>query len=660
MPSHKTLYALAARLAFLCAAALLTACGGGASTAEDEAALRAAQPGELAAYFRARLVQRNTRAGDVLLGGGAAPPDVPFGDSAVAGTTLQEAGVDEDDLLKSDGHFVYALSPGYWMAHDRQMPARLDVSRIQPNGSLAPAGTVALDPETAVTGMYLAQAEQRIAIVGTRQGRLSLDLYDMPGGAPPVRAAQFELDGELIGTRRIGAVLYVASRWSPDLSRYSLQYGVPAAQASAALAKLDASALLPMIRTNRGPATALVAEQDCHLQPANASIDLQLTTITAIDLSTPALERRSRCLVGNGDSLYMSESAAYVATSRNYWMSWDFGLASFTAELTTDIHKFALEGLRIGYRGSAEVKGHLGHDREKAPYRMSEHEGDLRVVTFTDTSGWGGVGEPIPMLAAEASSAASPLRATTPAPVSPATLTVLRESAPAGRLIQVATLPNARRPAPLGNPGEQIYAVRFAGPMAYLVTFRRTDPLYVLNLSDPADPKAAGELTMPGFSDYLYPLANGKLLGIGKDATATGVMQGLKVALFDVSDPAHPRELSSLSLGERGTMSALDFTRHGISILQGESLARIALPVRLTATTPAGYPQPVRQGLARFVVDAAAGTLVQRPMAVTLDFDSNTSYDTYYRFNLANERSIQTTGATYYLSGGAVSYIAEP
>jgi hypothetical protein len=668
MRSHKT-FALAACVASFSAAMLLAACGGGGAAdttptpaAAAPEALRAAKPGELAAYFKSRITQRTAQGyfwpnpGWGVAGGwaegiaGAAAPGLVTADSTTSsGTNLQEAGVDEDDLLKTDGNFVYALHMAYWSSSFSTVPGRLEARRIQPDGSLGTAGSVALDPQTWPQGMYVAGADRRVAVLGQKAQQVSLDIYDVSSDAQPAHTTQLLIDGSTISTRRIGNVLYVASTWWPDLSDYYLPSGTPAAQVEAALAGLNASALLPKVRVGGGPAQPLVDEQDCQLQPASASLSLQLTTITAIDLSTPALERSSRCFIGDGGTLYMSPSAVYVASSRNYWVAADVALTSFPTEATTDIHKFALQGLQIDYRGSAEVTGHLGWDSEKAPYRMSEYQGDLRVLTFTGSTGW------FTALDTVMTTASVPPPAPPASAASPATLTVLREDATAGRLAKVATLPNSQRPAPIGHEGEQVYAVQFAGPLAYVVTFRRTDPLYVLDLSDPTDPKTVGELAMPGFSDYLFPLANGKLLGVGKDATDEGLVQGLKIALFDVSDPTRPTLLSSLGLGERGSRSALDFTRHGISILAQGARTRITLPVWLAPPLSDGSVDGT-QGLARFVVDTEAGTLQERPMVAATPFQS--TY--YYGYGLSAERSIQTSDATYYLSGGQVSYTAEP
>jgi len=272
---------------------------------------------------------------------------------------------------------------------------------------------------------------------------------------------------------------------------------------------------------------------------------------------------------------------------------------------------------------------------------MSEHAGDLRVLSFTGGTGWGGTPT------ASTGTAQQP---------SPATLTVLRENTSSHSLQAIGQLPNTQRPAPLGKPGEQVYAVHFAGPRGYVVTFRQIDPLYVLDLSAPTDPKTVGELEMTGFSDYLYPLAGGsKLLGIGREA---GWSSGLKLALMDVADPAQPRLLATHTLGQAGTMSALNHTRHGINILEQGSKAWIALPVLVRDSNyRASY-----QGLARWEADTGgAGTLVERPLVLATVFTETSSYsDLYWQYRLDQERSVQSAKATYYLSGGTVSTILEP
>jgi len=98
------------------------------------------------------------------------------------------------------------------------------------------------------------------------------------------------------------------------------------------------------------------------------------------------------------------------------------------------------------------------------------------------------------------------------------------------------------------GPGEQIYAVRYFGDTAYVVTFRQTDPLYTVDLSDPAAPKVTGELKITGYSAYLHPAGDGRLIGVGQEADETGGVQGAQVSLFDVSNPAGATRIAQYHL----------------------------------------------------------------------------------------------------------------
>ena len=177
----------------------------------------------------------------------------------------------------------------------------------------------------------------------------------------------------------------------------------------------------------------------------------------------------------------------------------------------TLIHQFSLDdGTGATYVASGEVEGRLLNQ-----FAMSEYNGDLRVATTTDN--WGNFGDQ-----------------------SESTVYVLR---PNGTdLEQISSISG------LGK-GEQIYSVRFIDDVGYVVTFRQVDPLYVLDLSDPANPVLDGELKIPGYSAYLHPVGDGLLLGVGQDATDEGRTTGTQLSLFDVSDPANPQRISTLPIG---------------------------------------------------------------------------------------------------------------
>jgi Beta propeller domain len=177
----------------------------------------------------------------------------------------------------------------------------------------------------------------------------------------------------------------------------------------------------------------------------------------------------------------------------------------------TLIHQFRLdEGTGATYIASGEVEGRLLNQ-----FAMSEYNGDLRVATTTDN--WGDFGDQ-----------------------SQSTVYVLR---PNGTdLEQISSISG------LGK-GEQIQAVRFIDDVGYVVTFRQVDPLYVIDLSDPANPVLDGELKIPGYSAYLHPVGDGLLLGVGQDATDEGRTTGTQLSLFDVSDPSNPQRISTLPIG---------------------------------------------------------------------------------------------------------------
>ena len=281
----------------------------------------------------------------------------------------------------------------------------------------------------------------------------------------------------------------------------------------------------------------------------------------------------------------------------------------------------------VSYRGSGEVAGHLGWNRERSSLRLSEHNGDLRVLSYTGQQGWATI--------LDATRSEAP-------PHSPARLSMLRESSAGGSLQTVATLPNAARPAAIGKPGEQVYGVRFAGDRAYVVTFRRIDPLYVLDLSNPADPRTVGEIELAGFSEHLFPLPQGLLLGVGRDADSNGRVLGLKLVLFDVTDAAAPTVRGSLLLGAEGSASALDGSRHGLNLLMQGAVARVALPVTLTSRPYGGW----QRGLQRFEVDTAARSLRTLSMVGAVS-GANSA--------LQLERSLQIGDQVYYLGAGTLS-----
>jgi uncharacterized secreted protein with C-terminal beta-propeller domain len=210
-----------------------------------------------------------------------------------------------------------------------------------------------------------------------------------------------------------------------------------------------------------------------------------------------------------GDTVYASPSSLYVATQR-----WEAESAN------TSIHRFDISDPdRTWYAASGMVPGGLLNQ-----FSLSEEKGILRAAS---TVGFG--------------------------PDAESKVTTLARDD--GHLVQRGQVGGLGR-------GERIYAVRFIGDVGYVVTFRQTDPLYTVDLADPAHPRVRGELKIPGYSAYLHPVGDDLLLGVGQEANAQGRVQGLQLSLFDVSDLARPVRLQKAQIAERWSSSEVEWDHH--------------------------------------------------------------------------------------------------
>ena len=414
-----------------------------------------ARPGDLIAYVRQRL----ERSGAELSGGLAAGSvGLPSRDSlsaatSYAGTTVQEGGVDEDDLLKTDGRLLVSLvrnqDPTALVAANRVL-----LHRREADGSLASFAGVTIASDTSFSGLYLAGAAQRVVAIGSRDyigiptnpasaqptslpfapqlnPRLSLALIDIANPALPAPLPSVTIDGRLTASRLIGNRLYLVTQWLPNLP--AAVWASDERERRAALDRLGNADILPTITVGNAAPAPLVNETDCFVQPANASTAAEITTVTVIDLASTALTRRSRCFVGGSEAVYLSTDSLYLASTR-YACTTDARGLSYRQDTSTDLHKFKLIDDGLDYRGTGNVPGHLGWEPEKKSYRLSEYNGDLRVLSYTGETGW--------FLPAMVSAAAidAPLPSpNTSGPPSPATLTILRENSADKSLQAIAT-----------------------------------------------------------------------------------------------------------------------------------------------------------------------------------------------------------------------------
>lgn len=550
--------------------------------------------------------------------------------------------------------------------------------------------------DASLRGLYLAPGEERLVAVGSgasnvwgdwfmpaafMQQTTQIDVLDVSQPEKPSAEVKYEFDGSLIASRMVGSHLYLVLRQYPQIDHW---YAYPAtaeekAQNETTVTELTEQDLLPQYRVDEGDQQDLVDAGDCYLNRGVAEPTADLVTLVSVDVSkaTPTIE--STCFVGPTEALYASQNALYLSSTR-YNYSWSDSHLAYPAEMTTDIHKFAFDGPSFTYRGSAEVIGHLGWLQGRKSFRFSESaEGDLRVVTYADEPFIGlpvdvGVGiaevdgseaEPAP-----SSGFANPgqARALNVEVDSPVYLTILSEAAGGQSLETLSRLPNAARPAPIGKPGEDLYASRYVGDRAYLITFRMTDPVYVLDLSNPRDPSVLSELEISGFSDYLHPVSEDLLLGVGKDAVPDTTdwgdgrgawYQGVKLSLLDVSDPASPQEVDKVIIGQRGTESAVLSDHHAFTGLKVNDQYRVSLPVTLHSRynpygsgAPWDYSAYTRTGLYRYNIDLESKTIKPISPMVVHEASSDIPYYSWEPYQNGDDRSLIVDDYVHYLHSG--------
>lgn len=501
-----------------------------------------------------------------------AAPVADAGGEAFSGTNVQELGVDEPDLVKTDGARVFVLAGARLLAYD----VTADTPRLL--GSLALAGA----PQ------HLLLRGERLLVIGSasQQGAGGGDVpvggpvtsLALPyGGASRTQLTEVNVrdpsamtvsrtlgvDGQYVSGRLTGGTARVVLTTPPDVAE----------------ADQGAGAFIPetTLRSNISRRTFRRPLVGCGaVRRPDAYAGLDLLSVMTIDLDRGLYSVDRDAVLAGAQVVYASPTGLYVASQR-YVPSLDRP-QDVPPRMTTEIHRFdTSDPERTTYRSTGSVPGFVLNQ-----FALSEHEGALRVATTED---------PLWMAGAEQRDSESGV-------------SVLREDG--ARLVTTGRLGG------LGK-GERIYAVRFLGDAGYLVTFRQVDPLYTLDLSDPRAPKAVGELKVAGYSAYLHPVGDGLLLGVGQDASAEGIRQGPQVSLFDVSDPRAPRRLQQRLLGDQGASTEAEWDHHAFLWWAPERLA--VLPLQQYDTGgPAvpGVPVPLARAAAVTPFAGAVGLRVER------------------------------------------------
>ena len=432
---------------------------------------------------------------------------------SVVGTNNQEVGVEEADLVKTDGRRLVSVLDGTLRVVELDETPAID-------GSLDLSARGATD-------IFL--RGDSVLVLGTTYGgsfqvATTLTLVSLADPAAPSVTASADLEGSLVTARDLGGRARVVVQGSPiGVERMNMSTSHEAA--TAVVDELDESDLLPRMSLSGrvapvgGCSDVLLATTSTPAPEGDVSMPHdQMSTVTVLTVGDDLDDLQPVSIQGAAETVYASTEALFVTSS-----SWD------QAGSRTDVHRFALSGDGPAtYSGSGRAPGHLLNQ-----FSLSEREGALRLVTTLDGGGTPlpiepGIGGPDDMAIEIAPVAASSAR-----------LTVLDTE---GTLDEIGHLDGM-------GIGERVQSVRFMDDVAYAVTFRQTDPLYAIDLTEPTAPRLLGELKIPGFSEYLHPVADGLLLGVGRQVDpGTGIDEGLKISLFDVSDPLRMAELDQIVL----------------------------------------------------------------------------------------------------------------
>jgi Beta propeller domain len=449
-----------------------------------------------------------------------------------AGTTYsttnnQEQGVDEPDIVKTDGRTIFAIAGTRLVAVAARGPrlaGSLELGAAGGGAQLLLRGSrlIVVSTDTPIV-LPLTPGPATIpllpAAVSPRTTVTEVDVHD-PAAMKVART--LTIDGSYVDARQNGSTARVVISSSPRAiaeasTRGEARGWVPARRFHSALTG----------RRYVRPAAGCGEVR----RPVQFS-GLGMLTILTIDLDRGLWAADSDAMMADAQVVYGSPTSLYVATQR--WLDPQTAAVRLPAGQTTVIHRFDVSDPdRTTFAASGAVDGYLLDQ-----FSLSEYQGRLRVATTARPVWWD---------------------AGAPPPQSDNAVTVLQQRG--GTLEQVGKVAGIGR-------GESIFSVRFLGDVGYVVTFKQVDPLFTVDLRSPTAPKVAGSLEVPGVSTYLHPVGADRLLGVGHDGS------GLQLSLFDVGDPAAPKLVGRATLAQS---SEAEYDHHAFLYWPATRLAVLPL-----------------------------------------------------------------------------------
>ncbi len=450
-------------------------------------------------------------------------------------TNVQVAGVDEADVVKSDGEYLYVVSSSYiyilkaYPTAQAEVVSKIDINEtygaqiyVNENKLVVLAN---YDPYSGYNGDIL--TEMAFAPYFYRE-EMFVKVYDLTDKANPVLSRTMLVNGSLSGSRMIGDYVYVVVN-----------------QEFYQTTENGTEVFLPMIF---GDYVREIQPTEIHYIDA-PDVSYRLTTVIAVNVMNDAQEPTYEpFLTGYSTDIYVSLNNMYlVAPNTNWYFIMD---SEDEPQEETLIYRIALNQESVVVMNEGTVPGYVLNQ-----FSMDEHNGFFRIATTTN-NWW-----------------------TDPGPTN--NLFIMNMN-----LTIVGSLEGLAE-------NETIYSARFMGNRSYIVTFRNIDPLFVIDLTDPTAPTVLGSLKVTGYSGYLHPYDENYIIGIGKETEASdredfAWYQGVKISLFDVSDVSNPVEVAKYEIGDRGTDSPI-LTDHKALLFDKEKNL-LVIPVLERKIDPNEYP----------------------------------------------------------------------
>lgn len=440
-------------------------------------------------------------------------------------TNTQVQGVDEADIVKTNGKYIYYIANN-----------KLNVFDITTNDIILKQ-EIEFSKQDNIIQMYI--DDTNIIVLSNYSKKdenkekynynhfVKAYVYDINTFE---LTREIETEGNYLSSRKIGKDIYIVS--NKNAYSYVLkEYGID-------------EYVLPLYKDS------VMSNEYVEMKPTDISYFDNTSNSTYMMVTSFSLDKINEkanieTFLGAGDEIYVSKNSLYIANieyKRNSVK--DMLGVYYTIPQTTSIHRFEISDGKINYVATGKVDGALLNQ-----FSMDEYENNFRITTTTN-------GE----------------NSENNIYVLDSNMNII------GKLTGLAK-------------GERIYSTRFMGNKAYVVTYKTVDPLFVIDLSNPTNPTVLGELKIPGYSSYLHPIGENYLLGFGEDTVertytnwngeeqTTAYANGLKMALFDVSDFTKPKELYSVKIGGRGSYSELLYNHKALLFDNNEGI--IAFPARL-------------------------------------------------------------------------------